>query len=217
MPPVAYGLAGVIVVLVAAIGVVLLTDDDGSSPEPNTETVGGEGGLTKEDGTPDGSTDRPAGDYVFTEDPILPDLPPPDMDGDAEPPSFGPGEDDPEGRETALVYGDLELTGVLEVEPVEQEHVDIPVHLEAGSDLVMFPVDENAPEEWFGTMDGMYLYIELYTPDGEVRQGIATGEEDMIVGMELVEESALHQTGTYVFRVIHLAGRTDPFVLRLFQ
>jgi hypothetical protein len=223
---------GVIVVLVVAIGVVLVTGDDSSGREDDSELTAssdGEGKTTGEDEEsgasenggepaeeepPEAEIDEEPGEGEGEESDtpeggIEPaDLPPPEIPDDADPP---PMTESLEGM--TFPYDpfngvDWPTIGGTLVEVTPGEHVDLAVHLEPGELVVSFPGN-----------DGIFATVEVYGPDGEVVQ-IAEdlGEPGSVEWLEFTDYSgdAIQEAGTYVFRVIQHDGPADGMAIGFF-
>lgn len=136
----------------------------------------------------------------------VPELPAPDIPADASPPTTIAGtepRDYPVGLsgETIPMFGEI----VVDLEP--DGYVDVAVHLEEGQRVAVISAAD----------DGVLTEIQIYLPDGTLHGSWEGGEEGVISGWEwLSDGDFIPSTGTYVFRVIHLGGSDEPFLLRFF-
>jgi hypothetical protein len=140
----------------------------------------------------------------------VPDLPPPDIPAEASTPTTAPGTEadtwpigfpvDAPGNSVPLI-GDI----VVDLEP--EGYVDFPIHLREGQLVAVISAGD----------DGRMTHIEIFRPDGTSEGSWQGGEPEVINGWEWVaDDERVPLTGTYVFRVIHLGGSDEPFLLRFF-
>lgn len=197
-----WGLAAVMVAAVAACG-----GDDDSQASGDGSKLGQAVAEASEE--PPSNVGTAASTTTSTTAPPadVPELPPPTIPSEASPPTTAPGTEadewpiglDPDDR--------LPLVGDIVVDLEPNGHRDFPVALQEGEIMAVMSAGD----------DGIMTHIEIFRPDGTSEGSWQGGEEGVINGWEWVSDGdRVPMTGTYVFRVIHLGGSDEPFLLRFF-
>ena len=193
-------------------------DDTGSTDAVDTvelgEAVAEAGGSDSAESSADGggqsttTTTSSTGSSVETRE--LPDLPPPDVTGQASPPTTAPGTEQdvwPIGFPADEPGNSIPLIGDFVVDLEHHGYLDLPVHLEEGRVVAVISAGD----------DGIMTHIEIFRPDGASEGSWQGGEPGITNGWEWVgEDGRVPMTGTYVVRIVHLGGSDGPFLLRIF-
>jgi hypothetical protein len=102
--------------------------------------------------------------------------------------------------------GNDPLFGQVPVDLEPDGYADYPVHLREGQHIQVLSSAD----------DGVLTYTEVYAPDGSVVGQWESGEPGSVSGYYWDDQDALPATGTYVFRVRHVGGSHEQFVLTFY-
>ena len=159
----------------------------GGSGSATSATAGAGGSADDDDGEGGSASDLPA--------PTFPESSPPTTVEGMEAVSIpGANGDDP-------IFGQL----VVDLEP--GGYVDLPTHLRQGQHMQVLSSAD----------DGIRSRTTVFAPDGSaIGEWESSGQPGEVTGYYWDDEDVLPADGTYVFRVEHLGGADNPFVLSFY-
>jgi hypothetical protein len=104
-------------------------------------------------------------------------------------------------------HGDDPIVGQLVVDLEPGSYVDLPTHLRAGQHIQVLTSAD----------DGIRSRTTVFAPDGSsIATWDSSGRPGEIEGYYWDDDDPLPADGTYVFRVVHLGGAHNPFVLAFY-
>jgi hypothetical protein len=178
----------------AAVG-TSSTSAESSADEATESTGSAEESSSSGDGPPAPSPSTECADPEGTPD-VPDESPPPTMAGDMAPGEIPNGI----GGEMVPQFGEL----IVDVEP--EGCIDIPTALRSGQRVLIHTHAD----------DGKYTRIEIFGPDGESHGSWDTGQPETLEGWDFYNDDPVPDDGVYIFRVTHLNGSDEPFVISFY-
>lgn len=187
----------------SALGAAVAADGSTTTGPAGQDATGG-APSAGDDGSGDSSASGPPAPSPSTEcvDPEgRPAIP-----AEAAPPTTIPGSEPSELPNGVMSDEMLPQFGALVVDVGPQGCIDIATRFRADQRVQMITHAD----------DGILTRIEVFGPDGASLGAWETGERGTIEGQDFYNEAQLPADGTYVFRITHLDGSDDPFMIAFY-